>query len=422
LGSVTSFGGMQATIDNAVSKGLIVIGAAGNYNMGFIVEPANLNGCIAVAGCDINRQAWKDSAWGSKVLVTAPAHDVVVASFRENTSTPWIHNFSGTSYSAAHLAGAAALWLSHWGVETIRNKYRQRVGEAFQHVIKAGGYARPRGWDTANYGVGILDIEALLQVPLPAASKVGRGGPVARTPLEQLTALVPELPAGDVEERLDQLFDGAGDLEVEVEQHYAELASALQDGEIRSALFEKPAESAKASAAGSSEGAPAQLPTLLSPTLAQKLSGEDAAGGTPVIAKASTKRPTKAKKGGSKVPSSSTSKGTLKVGGQAAGRLKPGGRQAWKVELKGDSPQLQAVAYAKLSAASEESVDVTLTLLDSEGGRLTDDTVSATSEEDFDRLDTDYQFYLVGAGTYVVRLGIDKSSAVGVEFKIKLSG
>jgi hypothetical protein len=88
----------------------------------------------------------------------------------------------GTSFAAGHVTGAAALWLSaHQKDPELRTLVeRGMLTEAFRAALRASAWrpgtdAYPLGtlcenmtWDS-NYGVGILDIAALLDVQLSAS-------------------------------------------------------------------------------------------------------------------------------------------------------------------------------------------------------------------------------------------------------------
>ena len=67
-----------------------------------------------------------------------------------------------------HVSGAAALWLAFHDakLDPYADKPWQRV-EAFRHCLVHSA-RKPARWDSALFGAGILDMAALLDVPLPA--------------------------------------------------------------------------------------------------------------------------------------------------------------------------------------------------------------------------------------------------------------
>jgi len=102
-----------------------------------------------------------------------------------------VQQTSGTSYSAAHLAGVAALWLAHHGADTLRTRYGSELQAVFLHLLRSGGCRVPSGWDASQWGAGVLDAAALLTLPLPsaAAAPARRPGDGER-PISRLSALV----------------------------------------------------------------------------------------------------------------------------------------------------------------------------------------------------------------------------------------
>jgi serine protease len=162
---------LAAAIQQAVDAGIIVCAAAGNCVQPIVVYPAWDSNVIALAGIDHNDKPWKGTSRGPKIDVAAPAENVFVARrtpFDGGVGT--IKPSQGTSFSTALTAGVAALWIAHFGREAIR-KEAQKNGVNVHHLFRAAlrKTARPPKsgvWDTANFGTGIVDAEALLKLPL----------------------------------------------------------------------------------------------------------------------------------------------------------------------------------------------------------------------------------------------------------------
>ncbi|HEX2221064.1 MAG TPA: S8 family serine peptidase [Candidatus Limnocylindria bacterium] len=158
-------GGVRDAVNAAVEDGCIVMAAAGNV-WPWVVEPANYPSCIAVAATNANDQKWVDSASGHQVAVSAPGESVWTAVWRGGTAD--VERRSGTSYAVAHVAGIAALWLAHHGAETIRKRYGSGTSAAFRRLLTSTART-PTGWNSRSMGAGIVNAEALLSAPLPAA-------------------------------------------------------------------------------------------------------------------------------------------------------------------------------------------------------------------------------------------------------------
>lgn len=189
----------------AESKGVVVCAAAGNQ-VRFVVWPANYVEVIACAACNADRKPWKESSRGRAVDVTAPGESVWRARVERNGQTGEVSNHvsqgSGTSYAVAHVAGAAALWLARhdrdallarYGPAKLPSVFRALVAQSCAKVPTLG----------SKYGAGLLDILALLRLPLPAAGglestagglEAAAFGPTPVAELDQLFNAGPKAP------------------------------------------------------------------------------------------------------------------------------------------------------------------------------------------------------------------------------------
>ena len=186
-------------VDAAYEAGLIVV-AAGGQIVDSVCYPAKFNRTIGVGGVTAERRIWFDYQAGrDEIDVWAPARDVLredsLATAGAATLPPVegadpgaqtlsgrsggsggssLHSGlsgpgTGTSYATVHVAAAAAMWLRRHGPE-LAARYAdpwQRV-EAFRLLLRQT--ARPISGQAPGNGTGILNIEALLRAPLPAAS------------------------------------------------------------------------------------------------------------------------------------------------------------------------------------------------------------------------------------------------------------
>jgi len=284
----TGFRGLREAIDHAVSEGLIVLAAAGNQ-VRFVVAPANYPNCIAVAATNADDVPWNGSSAGKKVAISAPGESVWVATYRFETPSgpqPILRRHHGTSFAVAHVAGAAALWLAHHGREALIERYgRHRLQAVFLHLIATRGHRRPGEWDEQNFGVGILDAEALLKASLPERSDVDSMTPelaleasTTRPAGERVAVLFPDLTADQVEERLAALFGVSGDaLAAKLDRYEAELVRMFSERpEAWNTFMSAEIDGASALDASATEAAPdvalaASVARFGSPTLAQNL-------------------------------------------------------------------------------------------------------------------------------------------------------
>jgi len=197
--------GVHKAVKRAVGKDAVIVAAAGNQVRFFVVWPAHYRETIAVAACDHAGGKWGPSSRGPRVDVTAPGKNVWKADARTV-----VKKSSGTSYSAASVAGIAALWLGHWGFDYLKNKYVDvPLCEVFRYVLKRS-CTKPSGWNTRKWGAGIVNAKATLQYALPTRDQVKRTTrradsaeqAILSRDLWQITSIFDEVPDSEVEERL----------------------------------------------------------------------------------------------------------------------------------------------------------------------------------------------------------------------------
>lgn len=100
--------------DRAMSKGCLIVAAAGNnanrpFNLGFVESPANCQTVLAVGGIDRYLNMYAGS--GRSVQVSGGYIDVVGPAVDVYSSMSGSYGFkTGTSMATPHVAGIAALW------------------------------------------------------------------------------------------------------------------------------------------------------------------------------------------------------------------------------------------------------------------------------------------------------------------------
>ena len=84
---------------------------------------------------------------------------------------------NGTSFAVAHLAAGAALWLAHHGRDRLVATYQARnIQRAFLATLRFPGVCVvPANWPS-GWGVGRVDLAALLAAPQPALGDLDETG------------------------------------------------------------------------------------------------------------------------------------------------------------------------------------------------------------------------------------------------------
>lgn len=138
-------GGVEQALGYAASKGVIVVGIAGNEAKPEVLYPGKYSTVLAVSATDSADGLAPFSSWGPEVALAAPGHEVVsllpggVAA-----------KHSGTSFAAPHVSGTLALILSANPSLTAR--------EAIEVLLKT---STPLSTDSdPRFGAGLVDAGA----------------------------------------------------------------------------------------------------------------------------------------------------------------------------------------------------------------------------------------------------------------------
>ncbi|HWI46761.1 MAG TPA: S8 family serine peptidase [Rummeliibacillus sp.] len=144
---------LKEAIDKAISKGVIVVAAAGNEASDMAVYPAKYEGVISVGSINKEKKLSYYSSYGPSTDVVAPGEDVY-SSFYDLQKGSTFTKLSGTSMASPVAAGTVALLLSKHPnlkpaeVEYILEKTATDLGE--------------KGFDN-RYGSGLINPVAALK-------------------------------------------------------------------------------------------------------------------------------------------------------------------------------------------------------------------------------------------------------------------
>lgn len=162
---------LRVAIQEAIESGIIVIAAAGNPPASKVVFPASMEEVVTVAATDPKGSPCRWSCRGEEVDVSAPGEGIYRARMKRRFKKKHdVAPSSGTTYACTLVAGAAAIWISLHGRETIEKSSggKANVCKLFKQLLmESASKSRPVGWDTKNFGAGILDAVELMKCPLP---------------------------------------------------------------------------------------------------------------------------------------------------------------------------------------------------------------------------------------------------------------
>ncbi len=258
LGGVIPGSSLRREIEAAVAEGRIVLAAAGQP-VPFVVEPASYEATVAIAGTTIEDERWKWSGRGASVDFCAPA----VAVPRAVAKTGGVDRGDGTSFATALSAGVAALWFAKHRAELLAGA-PEEIQPKFLSLVAQSARPLTRG-DKDDWGSGIVDAAALMQLPLSDAEPVERRAEPNRG--KRLVRLLSRLVEAPVEGLLAAVLPD--EPELAAERFGAELASLASEDEV---LREELREAAlQAPAAGEAPVVPTRLADRASPSLRQAL-------------------------------------------------------------------------------------------------------------------------------------------------------
>ncbi len=136
---------LEDAVDHALSKGVVVVAAAGNSGKS-VGYPAGYDGVIAVSATDSNDNIAWFSSRGPEVGIAAPGVNVTQQTVCDagRNRCEIFGSFSGTSMASPHVAGAAAMMIG--------------LGAAGPEAVRAALASGAAPKDDANlFGAGILN-------------------------------------------------------------------------------------------------------------------------------------------------------------------------------------------------------------------------------------------------------------------------
>ncbi len=156
VGGFSSSYAEQAAVDYAISKGCIMIAAAGNGGALSYGDqksyPASYEGVISVASCDMQGKRSKFSQYNDMVDVAAPGEDVPLLIPEDGSESYTLG--SGTSFSCAFVSGIAALAATKIGDEA-----RFANDEFLSLIIDTCGSSK-----SSELGHGVINAPAILSL------------------------------------------------------------------------------------------------------------------------------------------------------------------------------------------------------------------------------------------------------------------
>lgn len=153
----------QTAINTAVSRGAIVVVAAGNENQNVSnSSPANCNNVLSVAALTQNGNKASFSNYGSLIDIAAPGidiHSTVDSGSTIPTNSNAYANYQGTSMAAPHVAGVVSLMLAAQPNLTNGTIPTANVSAVIESNLKASARPFPSGstCTTSLCGAGMLD-------------------------------------------------------------------------------------------------------------------------------------------------------------------------------------------------------------------------------------------------------------------------
>ncbi|MCQ6963594.1 S8 family peptidase [Methanolobus chelungpuianus] len=186
LGGTSSSSTLQSACDNAYSKGVVLVGAAGNSG-GSVIYPAAYSSVIAVSAVDSTNAKTSWSCYGPQIEFAAPGVSI------KSTMPGGLYGFkSGTSMATPHVTGAVALLMSTDAAGTSYDANKNGnwdPAEVRSRLQKTATDLGATGKDD-YYGYGLVNAYAAVNGLENAPA--GESTPVPDTSLDTEPVIVPD--------------------------------------------------------------------------------------------------------------------------------------------------------------------------------------------------------------------------------------
>lgn len=164
LGSYYGSGVIQAAVNNAIQKGVLLVAAAGNDGLDHVNYPAAYSGVLAVSALDSNDSLANFTNYGDQISLAAPGVNILstYSGPGADPSNPYVY-MSGTSMATPFVAGLAALVLSEdpsLTAASVKDTLRFSADDlgAVGKDVKFG-YGRINAYKAVNFGKISINFE-----------------------------------------------------------------------------------------------------------------------------------------------------------------------------------------------------------------------------------------------------------------------
>ncbi|MDD5457584.1 MAG: S8 family serine peptidase [Candidatus Margulisbacteria bacterium] len=146
---------LQLAIENALSKGVIIIASAGNYGEEQTMYPAGFSGVVGVSSLDSSDHLASFSNYGSFISASCLGMDVLTTYFNNQ-----FKKVSGTSMSAGYISGILGYLMKTSGDNHVSSVLYSKCTDIVDPLNNGEKLA---GWDKYT-GYGKLDISSIIHV------------------------------------------------------------------------------------------------------------------------------------------------------------------------------------------------------------------------------------------------------------------